>query len=272
MKRDSDDINLDSINLDNIDLEAHKAWFTNHAAAKIGQATLDPAPLELKLAHTLNVLANAASICAMENLPGPLAKSGLLAALYHDLSRFDQYLQYGTFKDRDSRNHGAWSVKLLKHNHRLAALPPDMRRAVLIAVGMHNRMAVPAAVTGQERIACQIVRDADKLDILRVMAEHLAKKPYNPTVILGLPDDPDRASSAVIAAALAGRSASYADLRSLNDFRLLLGTWLFDMNFDSSRKLFRARGHAREIVAALPETGTYKKARAAILVKLADTA
>lgn len=272
MKRNIYNSNLNSINLDSIDLDAHKAWFTNHAAAKTSQAALDPAPLELKLAHTLNVLANAASICAMENLPGPLAKSSLLAALYHDLSRFDQYLQYGTFKDRDSRNHGAWSVKLLKHHHRLAALPPDMSQAVLIAVGMHNRMAVPDAVTGPERIACQVVRDADKLDILRVMAEHLAKKPYNPTVILGLPDDPDLASSAVITAALAGQSGSYADLRSLNDFRLLLGTWLFDMNFDSSRKLFKARGHAQAIVAELPKTGVYAKARAAILAKLEETA
>lgn len=40
-------------------------------------------------------------------------------------------------------------------------------------------------------LAANVVRDADKLDILRVMDEHLSGPgPYNPTVVLQLPNEP----------------------------------------------------------------------------------
>lgn len=250
-------------------LAAHEQWLKAYVAAKVASANIDPEPLLLKYKHTGNVLKNACLIAEAENFAKPMARAARLAALYHDLSRFDQYLQYGTFKDRDSRNHGAWSVKLAKMEGRLAGESSEIKRMALISIGLHNRLALPPTVIGETRIVCNAVRDADKLDILRVMDEHLSSgKPYNPTVILGLPDLPDQAGPAVIAAALNGRSASYTDLVSVNDFRLLLGTWLFSLNFASSREMFKKSGHARRLVAGIPDNGVYRKARRKILADL----
>ena len=102
--------------------------------------------------------------------------------------------------------------------------------------------------------AAHVVRDADKLDILRVMDEHLSGPgPYNPTVVLSLPDTPGVYSEAVLRAAREGRVAAYADLCSVNDFRLLLGTWFFDLHFASSRRKFIADGHAQNLLHRMPD-------------------
>lgn len=252
-----------------MNIDAHKKWFEDYVADKMKQAKGDAEPMRIKLVHSGNVLANAEGIAREEAFGPDLARACALAALYHDISRFDQYLLYNTFKDKDSRNHGAWSVQIVKREKRLADEPNDRRLLVQTAICMHNRLAVPKAVSGAALPACRAVRDSDKLDIIRVMDEHLsAQKPYNPTVVLGLPDDPDLASAQAIKDAMSGRSASYGDLLSVNDFRLLLGTWLFSMNFASSRKMFKKAGHAERIVAALPANGVYGQAREKILKEL----
>lgn len=252
-----------------MDLDKHLRWFEDYASSRIRKAEPDAGPLLIKLEHTRNVLANAQKIAGAERFDASIAAASALAALYHDLSRFEQYLVYKTFKDKDSRNHGAWSVKLLKKEARL----PDERRShrlmVQTAICVHNRLAVPASITGATRLVCNVVRDADKLDILRVMDEHLASpKPYNPTVVLGLPDDPDLSAQAVISAALGGKSASYADLLSVNDFRVLLGSWFFGMNFQSSRELFVKHGHAANILRGLPDNAIYGDVKRKLLARL----
>lgn len=244
-----------------MNIAAHQEWFENHVKGKISVCARDIEPLEIKLHHTGRVLDNAMRIVAEEGFSPALRRAALLAALYHDLSRFDQYLVYGTFKDKESRNHGSWSVKLLRQHARLERESPATRRLVYIAVGLHNRLALPAALSPEEALVCNAVRDADKIDVVRVMDAKLATRPYNPTVVLGLSDS-ELAGPGVLAAAHANRPASYGDLRSVNDFRLLLGTWLFGLNFEASRNMFIANGHAARIVADLPQNEIYGDLRA----------
>lgn len=150
-----------------------------------------PRPMDLKLRHTMAVLGNARRIAASEGFGVALTRACLLAALYHDVARFEQYLRYHTFKDRESCNHGQLGVKILKREARLAGEDAATRKIVLAAVGLHNRFALPAHLPRETELAAHVVRDADKLDILRIMDEHLGGPgPYSPTVVLNLPDDP----------------------------------------------------------------------------------
>lgn len=247
-----------------MDISEHEKWFADHVDAKISSCSDDSKPLRIKRDHTARVLANAAKISAEERFPETLHRSVLLAALYHDLSRFDQYLVYGTFKDKDSRNHGSWSLKLLRSHRRLEQEQPEIRSLVSLAVALHNRRYLPSGLSADEALVCNAVRDADKLDIVRVMHAHLSIAPYNPTVVLGLPDS-DLAGPRVREDAYAGRSASYSDLQSVNDFRLLLGTWFFGLNFRSSKRIFIDEGHGAALVSDLPQNDTYGEIRARLL-------
>ena len=253
------------------DIRPHEDWFHAYARAERAKETENPAPLDLKELHTVNVLAHARAIVAAENFLPAEARASLLAALYHDIARFEQYRRFRTFRDAASRNHGIWGVRILRREQRLAGETPAIRRMTLAAVGLHNRHALPARLPEQVwKVACA-VRDADKLDILRVMDENL-RHPDAATraAVLSLPDTPGLFSPRVLEDALADRVASYGDLRSVNDFRALLGTWFGDLHFAASRCRFLAEGHARRLVEALPEDGPYGAVRAHLLKRFGN--
>lgn len=251
------------------DIRPHEEWFRAYAAAERAREQENPAPLELKEQHTAGVLRHARAIVAEEDFSPAETRAALLAALYHDVARFEQYRLFRTFRDPLSRNHGQWGVCILKKEARLAAETPEIRRLTLAAVGLHNRYALPAQLPEPFwRVTC-VVRDADKLDILRVMDTNL----HHPdaatrTAVLSLPDTPGLYSSRVLEDALANRVAAYADLSSVNDFRVLLGTWFNDLHFTASRRSFLQEGHARRLVEELPQDDAYGTVRAHLLNRL----
>ncbi|MDD4701213.1 MAG: HD domain-containing protein [Desulfovibrio sp.] len=245
------------------------AYAADRCAVESASPNGDIGPMSLKIRHSMGVLHNARRIVDSEDFSAAQGRVCLLAALYHDVGRFEQYLRFHMFKDKESCNHGQLGVRILKQKKRLQGEDAPIRKAVLAAVALHNRFALPQGLPEHMAIAAHVVRDADKLDILRVMDEHLSGPgPYNPTVVLSLPDDANLHSDAVIQAAREERVAAYADLRSVNDFRLLLGTWFFDMHFDSSRRQFVEDGHARNLLRGLPDVSPYKAVAQTLLEKL----
>lgn len=254
-----------------MEFEEHINWFKTYSDKKIADAGPDSLPLVTKKEHTLAVLQNASNILAMETGDKNLVRLGQIAALYHDLGRFDQYLKFHTFKDALSCNHALLSVKIVKDQQRLQDEPAEWRRLVLAAIGLHNRVSLPDKLKPELRLLANCVRDADKLDILRVIAEHLAKPgPYNPTVILGLPDRTDIYSPRLIELVMAGITPAYQDLKTVNDFRLLLGYWYYDMNFETSRKMFGRSVFARRLLEAVPDLPHYREVKLRLLSNLED--
>ena len=251
------------------DISLHLAWFTAYAAAKTALEQGDASPMDLKLRHSLEVLENARHTVEGEGFAPQTARACLLAALYHDVARFEQYLRYHTFRDRESCNHGLMGVRILKAQGCLEQEPPETRKLVMAAVGMHNRFALPASTPPTVALITNVVRDADKLDILRIMDEHLGgPAPYNPTVVLQQPDDPTIASEAVLRAVFEHRVAAYAALRCVNDFRLLLGTWFFDLHFATCRQKFLQDGYAHNLLRHMPPTVPQAAARDHMLALL----
>ena len=249
-------------------MEEHEAWFRAYALRLRAQAHDAPGHMTLKLEHTFAVLARARRIASAEGLPEHLLRAAELAALYHDVARFEQYLRWHTFRDSVSVNHGLLGAQLLKRLRRLEGEEKNTRVLVRAAVALHNRYALPASLPDEARLVTGIVRDADKLDILRVMEQHLSGTERDATVVLHVADEPDRFSPEVVEAALTGRLASYGQLRYVNDFRILLGTWIHDLSFASSRRMMAEEGYIRRILDGLPDLPPLRRARHALLEKI----
>ncbi len=203
------------------------------------------AHLALKEEHTGKVLGYAAMLAREEaDLADPVLSRALLqAALFHDVGRFEQFSRYRTFSDAHSCNHGTLGAKVIRAQGFLQAEPREVQRLALAAVAAHNRLSVPEALGGPLRPVLLAVRDADKLDILRVMESNLVPgKIPDKAVLLHLKDEPESFSPAVLDSLVAGRTALYRDMRYFNDFRILLVTWLYDLHFAASRRIvFRER-------------------------------
>ena len=124
------------------DISAHEAWFAKYASYERSLCERDPSPMSLKLRHTELVTEAAREITGSEDFPPPMTRACLLAAQYHDLGRFEQYRLFGTFRDRDSVNHGELSAFLIE-KYGLLTKEAYVARAVLDAVRLHNAYRLP---------------------------------------------------------------------------------------------------------------------------------
>lgn len=253
-----------------IDISSHKAWFALFTREYCQAQPDDCSPMELKIEHTALVLEHAHRIIAAHDFSPPLARATALAALYHDVGRFPQYARWRTFKDSQSVNHGFLGVKTLKTRHVLAAEDRRTRQLVLAAVALHNTFAVPDHISADLQQLVHAVRDSDKCDILRIMANELHKSgPKHKAVVLHVQDDPLLWTPKVVDDILAGRVAGYADLRSINDFRLLLGSWLYDLRFGVSKEYIKKSGYIEQLLLNLPADAPVQQARQRLLEILA---
>lgn len=259
------------------DISSHEHWFADFVdqyrqlELRPGQRDVqgDVLPINLKEEHTAAVLAHTRLLVDEENFPHPLDRACVLAALYHDVARFPQYARWHTFKDSLSVNHGLLGVKVLKRQGRLDSEEPRVRALVLAAVGMHNRFAVPCGLDPDVQLVVDVVRDADKLDIFRIMAGHLAEKPpYNEAVVLHVSQKTDLWSPKVLDDVTHRRVAAYADLTSVSDLRLLLASWMYDLRFAGTRRVLAQSGLIEELLEALPDVSPLSEARAGLLQDL----
>ena len=244
------------------DIANHEERF----AAFIEEYMRVPAPmLALKVAHTREVVNHARALIASGEVHpvGPipheiLYRSCLIAAQYHDIGRFPQYTRWHTFSDAASINHGALASMLLARRPFLEGESRVVCRLVRVAVCLHNRLSLPDRLSANERIVTEVVRDADKLDIFRIMACYLDGEHETEEVVLRVRDEPECWSASVAATVCAGCTPSYRDLVYVNDFRILLVSWLRELRFSYSRRVLATSGHMKRILAGLPQNPALK--------------
>jgi len=225
----------------------------------------------LKIAHTKRVTAFAETIAQKQALPERIALACRLAGLMHDVGRFEQYKTYHTFRDADSANHAALSVKHALREKLLDGLSTDIKRLVLGAVYLHNKRTLPKGLPPDLGTVARVVRDSDKLDIYGVMIRHFAQpNPEHPEVALEVTFDPQAYSPAIIEALLRREPGNYKDIVYANDFMLLVVGWLYDLNFDSSCRLLKESGHIDTLFEMLPKTPALLSFRDQITTDLAQ--
>ena len=252
-----------------MDMEAPVLALAGFAREHLLADAQDRTNMALKLDHCLRVFHEAETITTRESLPPDATRRSLWAALFHDVGRFPQYAAYKTFDDRKSTDHGRLGVRTLKRRDLLAVLDEWDRRAVLTAVVLHNKRFLPPDLPDWAVIPARVVRDADKLDIFKVMLEHLRPGARdNPVVTLGLRGESGVCTDALVEQILAGKLGDYARMRTLNDFRLLLCSWVYDLNFPSSRQAVQERGHLNELLDELPDLPKIRRVRETVLSAL----
>ncbi len=206
--------------------------------------------IDLKEEHTENVVLEAISLArALKWTEDDVCLAGLIAR-FHDLARFEQFSQYQTFKDRDSRDHGDWGVELFEKLNPLPQLIGEDRRILLSAIRFHNKKSIPEGLTGRELQHCRLIRDADKIDIYRVVTqfnvsfdgfgkkESIGRSPHIPLLVDNL---------------LKGIQSDNTHLRSREELILLQLGWIFDLNYTESLRKIKDRGYLNQLIDELPE-------------------
>jgi hypothetical protein len=181
------------------------------------------------------------------------------------VGRFEQYKQYGTFNDRLSVNHGELGAQILADYEILAPLTPRERDIVMHSVELHNVFHINGKLPEENRLFLKVVRDADKLDIWKVFADYFSAPPEERASAagLGLPDAPE-CSTEILERLEKHEMARLSSAKTLNDFKLMQLSWVYDLNFRSSFSLLVERRLHESIAATLPPTEPVSRAVAAV--------
>lgn len=225
-------------------------WLTTYIG---GFKTEDPyvkQNIDLKEEHTEKVVLEAISLAkALGWAESDVCLAGLIAR-FHDLARFEQFAQYQTFKDKDSRDHGDWGADLFEKLNPLPLLTGEDRRILLSAIRYHNKKLIPEGLTDRELQHCRLIRDADKIDIYRVVTqsdvsfvgvgktEKNTISPYFSLLVDNL---------------LNGVLSDNTHLRSRDELILLQLGWIYDLNYTESLRIIDSRGYLKQMIQELPE-------------------
>ena len=204
-----------------------------------------PSMMQLKRIHTGFVVRNAELIADGEGFDALERETALAAALLHDTGRYEQLRRYNTFRDSDSVDHAVFSHDIVKEKGWLIEAGAARPDAVLAAVLYHNRRDLPDGLDRVTQIASDTVRDADKLDIFRVLEDQVAHTDWRSdsrafwNLAVSAPPNP-----VVVKCIEERHPVDYQNIKSLADFVLIQVGWMISgLVFRTSRRLCAERGH-----------------------------
>jgi hypothetical protein len=247
------------------ELNDHKRWFVDYCRSFYTSDRKDQQNIVLKQEHTNRVCENITQIAHNLSLDAEQTVLAEAVALYHDIGRFPQYKKFKTFKDSVSTNHASLGARVLIENNILRALLRREREIILRSVALHNVYSLPSGLDQEMIFFLKLVRDADKLDIWRVAIEYYEQpQGERPSAVgLGLPDVPGY-SPEVLAALKNKHMVQMSALKTLNDFKLLQLTWIYDLNFTTSLRILESRQYIEGIAAVLPMSEEISEALAVL--------
>ncbi len=138
--------------------------------------------IALKIAHTYRVADFCEQIARSIGLPEEDVEFTWLSGMLHDVGRFEQVRRYHTFIDSQSVDHAEFGADLLFGEDNLIAGYIDdtsVNKELEIVIRQHNKYRIAESVTGETLTFCNILRDADKVDIFRVNMETPMEDIYN---------------------------------------------------------------------------------------------
>ena len=214
--------------------------------------------IALKVEHTLRV----AELCERIAREAGFTPAGTdlawLCGLLHDIGRFEQLRRWNTFSDAASTSHAALGVEVLFGSkgdtgvadddgsaagtigiiHRFIDPNDELEEVIRAAVGFHSDYRLPEDLDVRTHAICDVVRDADKLDILRVASTDTVE-----TVLNANEDEllASAVSPAIEDAFFEHRTAHYSERVTPVDYLVNLACFAFELVYPASLEIADAQ-------------------------------
>ena len=211
----------------------------------------------IKKEHSLRVAANSKNLAASLNLNEEDEKIAVLAGLFHDIGRFRQLVEFNTLDDNVSDDHAQAGVEILQEKGFLNQWDENVQNLVVTAVLHHNKFELPKKLNDRELLHARLLRDADKLDILKVLTDYYSEKNHRPnhTLTWDLPKA-TQVSPGVVKEVLSGKMASKSEIKSEMDVKVMQLSWVYDINFKPSIEMIFKNRFLEKIYNTLPKNDT----------------
>lgn len=139
----------------------------------VSDYNLNDPNIYLKYVHTGKVAENCEGIARSLELSQQEINLAWEIGMLHDIGRFEQLRRFDTFFDNLSIDHAQFGADLLFKDGLMERFDDTGNHYELIekAIRCHSLYRLPEGLTERETLFCQIIRDADKVDIYRANFE-----------------------------------------------------------------------------------------------------
>lgn len=203
--------------------------------------------IKLKIDHTYRVAGLCEKIARSLNLEERAVDLAWLTGLLHDVGRFEQLKNYGTFIDADSIDHALYGADILFKEGRIRDYIADAGEDVRLekAIRCHSAYRIPEEYDEETTLLSNILRDADKIDILKVNVDIPMEEIYNVTT-------EELYHAQVSPAVMKSFQEQHATLRSMKKTPVdhLAGhiSLVYELVFPVSRELVEQQGYLERML------------------------
>lgn len=212
--------------------------------------------IKLKVVHTYKVSAVCEEIAKSLHLPGQDIDLAWMCAMLHDIGRFEQLRRYNTFVDGQSVDHAKLSCDILFGTNYTGAyqekgilrsfLPETEWDDILFqAIFNHSLFRIDETLDERTTLFCQMLRDADKVDIFRVNIETPLEDIYNVT-------SEELYHSQVSEGVMNSFLEKHATLRAMRqtpvDYVAALISFVFELVYPRTREMALEQGYLEQLM------------------------
>lgn len=236
--------------------------------------------IKLKIDHTYRVADLCEQIAQSLELSAAEVDLAWLSGMLHDVGRFEQLRRYNTFSDAQSIDHARFAVELLYDEGLIADYVPeisttelvadartwrsmggvnesptaqsedmplsDILQTLRIAIGEHSAYRIQKGLDERTRMFCQILRDADKVDIFRVICDTPMEEVYGFQT-------KDILRSAITPEVMQAFYEHHAVLRKLKkcpaDYIVAHGSLTFELVYPESMRIAKEQGYLKQMMS-----------------------
>lgn len=213
--------------------------------------------IAIKIEHTMHVADICARIARSEGWTEGEEDLAWLCGLLHDMGRFEQLRRWDTFRDADSASHAALGVEALFEQSpkdapartSIRAFIEDASEDELIraSVAYHSDFRLPEGLDARTRRFCDAVRDGDKIDIMRDIADSPVETILKMDTATFLES---RISADAARAFDEHRCVSRGERHEPADFLVGLICFMFELAYPASRAIAREQGDIYRLLGA----------------------
>lgn len=215
--------------------------------------------IKTKELHTGYVTSYARELARHLQLPEHDVLLAELVGLFHDVGRFRQWKLYRTFSDAMSEDHAALGLQVIKELDFYDELAEEDKDILLFAIFNHNKKDIATAPGKKHLLFARIIRDADKLDIFRVLEPYLTGKKIQTFSKIQFEDEKMLFAPGFIDKFVRGEQVDYDEIRTNNDRILVRLMWAYDINFAWTMIRIREKGYLPRVMEHLPQLDKVKQ-------------
>ncbi|MCY1720914.1 HD domain-containing protein [Prolixibacteraceae bacterium Z1-6] len=209
---------------------------------------------KIKKDHSIRVAETALQLAERLDLGEKDKSLAFFIGLFHDIGRFKQLVEYNTFDDSKSVDHADYSLQVLKDGTFFDLLDEKQTELAMFAIANHNKRNLPKGMSEEEILFAKIIRDADKLDILKVLTDYYSnpRARANHTLTWEMPTG-TAVSKDVWKEVVKGSLVSKEKVESQLDIKVMQLSWVYDINFKSSFEVVMKNRFLEKIYNSMPK-------------------